>query len=171
MLSFSKMAKTFAAALISFAAGAVQFAIAADLTGQTTADFIRALAPKTRGLTVGTTAEQPTKDMHIEFAFNSAELTDQARAVLDQLGAALQSDQLKTFQFSMVGHTDAVGSPEYNLHLSEQRANAVRDYLIQTFQIDPSRLVSSGVGEDDLFDSAHPDSGTNRRVVIVNIGA
>ena len=160
-------------------------AYADDLQGQTKQDFIDALAPKTRGLTLsnnqgtqgtqGTTTEQtsaaPQKDMRIQFEFGSAKLTDSAKAVLNELGAALQSDQLAAYQFSLVGHTDAVGSDAANQKLSQARAASVKDYLIGQFHIDPARLESSGVGESDLADPSNPNSGVNRRVVITNIGS
>jgi OOP family OmpA-OmpF porin len=154
-----------------------------DLQGQTKQDFIDALAPKTRGLTLsnqgtqGTqettqqTSAAPQKDMRIQFEFGSAKLTDSAKAVLNELGAALQSDQLAAYQFSLVGHTDAVGSDAANLKLSQARATSVKDYLIGQFHIDPARLESSGVGESDLADPGNPNNGVNRRVVITNIGS
>jgi outer membrane protein OmpA-like peptidoglycan-associated protein len=144
-------------------------ALGDDLQGQTKQDFIDALTPVTRGLTVAT--EAPQKDMRIQFEFGSAALTASAQEVLDQLGSALQSDELSAFQFSLVGHTDAVGSDAANLELSQQRAQAVKDYLIGQFSIDPARLEASGAGEADLADPSDPNSGVNRRVVITNIGS
>src|SRR5215468_4167512 len=172
-------------ALLLGAAGVAPVALPAfadDLQGQTKQDFIDALAPKTRGLSLSnqgtqgtqgtqeTTSGAPQKDMHIQFEFGSAKLTASAKAVLDELGAALQSDQLAAYQFSLVGHTDAVGSDAANLKLSQARAASVKDYLVTQFHIDPVRLEASGVGESDLADPSHPNSGLNRRVVITNIG-
>jgi outer membrane protein OmpA-like peptidoglycan-associated protein len=159
------------AAVLFLGSVAVPVAQADDLQGQTKQDFIDALAPTTRGLTVATEQPKPQKDMRIQFEFGSAELTPSARQVLDELGAALQSDELSSFQFSLVGHTDAVGSDTANLELSERRAQSVKDYLIGQFQIDPVRLEASGVGEGDLADPSNPNSGINRRVVITNIGS
>src|SRR5204862_1751986 len=128
-------------------AGAVLFLSAAapvalpahadDMQGQTKQDFIDALAPKTRGLTLSNQGTQrtqettaaPQKDMRIQFEFGSAKLTEDAKKVLNELGAALQSDQLAAYQFSLVGHTDAVGSAGANLKLSQARAASVKDYL------------------------------------------
>ncbi len=149
--------------------GVVPIAHADDLQGQTRQDFIDALAPKTRGLTVAT--EAPQKDMRIQFEFGSAELTEGAKEVLNELGAALQSDELSAFQFSLVGHTDAVGSDAANLGLSEARAQTVKSYLMGQFDIDPARLEATGVGEMDLADPSDPNNGVNRRVVITNIGS
>jgi outer membrane protein OmpA-like peptidoglycan-associated protein len=149
--------------------GEVPVAHADDLQGQTRQDFIDALVPKTRGLTVAT--EAPQKDMRIQFEFGSADLTESAKQVLNELGAALQSDELSAFQFSLVGHTDAVGSDAANLALSEERAQAVKSYLTGQFDIAPARLEANGLGETDLADPNDPNSGVNRRVVITNIGS
>ena len=163
----------------SMAAPVALPAYADDMQGQTKQDFIDALAPKTRGLTLsnlGTQGTQettaaPQKDMRIQFEFGSAKLTESAKKVLDELGAALQSDQLAAYQFSLVGHTDAVGSDAANLKLSQARAASVKDYLIGQFHIDAARLEASGVGESDLADPGDPNNGINRRVVITNIGS
>jgi len=74
--------------------------------------------------------------MRIQFEFGSAALTDSARTVLNELGAALQSNELSSYQFSLVGHTDAVGSAAANLKLSQARAASVKGYLISQFHID-----------------------------------
>jgi outer membrane protein OmpA-like peptidoglycan-associated protein len=140
-----------------------------DLQGQTRQDFINALTPTTRGLSVSDGS--PHKDMRIQFEFGSAELTNSARAVLDELGAALQSNELSTFEFSLVGHTDAVGSETVNLELSKARAQAVKEYLIDKFKIGAERLQADGVGKSDLADPNNPTSGLNRRVVITNLGS
>src|SRR5262245_31172173 len=123
-------------------------AFADDLQGQTRQDFINALAPKTRGLSVE--SGTPHKDMRIQVEFGSAELTESAKSVLNELGAALQSDQLSAFEFSLVGHTDAVGSEAFNLDLSKARADAVKQYLTNKFNINADRLQADGVGKSDL---------------------
>jgi len=137
-------------------------------------DVLKPKAPLTRGIRPGEGPEQarpPTAaSVRVLFAFNSAELTDEAKAQLDQLGFALASDQLSQFKFMVEGHTDATGTPDYNQSLSERRARAVFDYLVARHGINPKRLVTVGRGEADLYDPAHPDSEVNRRVRIVNLG-
>lgn len=170
MTAFGRATINLALALGVMAGGAfVMPAIADDLQGQTRQDFIDQLAPKTRGLTVAN--DQPKMDMRIQFEFGSAGLTDSARQVLDELGAALQSSALAEFRFSLVGHTDAVGSEEYNLKLSQARARAVKDYLTRKFGIEQGRLQASGVGESDPVDPGDPEGALNRRVAITNLGS
>ena len=78
------------------------------------------------------------------FAFNSAELTlPQSR--LDQIAAALAADPSIT-DVDITGHADRLGSNEYNLKLSQQRADAVRTYLVGR-GIEGGRLKAYGRGE------------------------
>lgn len=150
---------------------------------QTSDDFIRALTPQlpsvtTRGIALGTGATAPAAapatapriNFQVEFEYNSTTLSPKAAAVLDELGKALVSRELASFRFELIGHTDAAGSAAYNLDLSRRRAAAVRDYLSGRFSIAADRLATIGRGEEQLLDPAHPNSGVNRRVEIVNIG-
>jgi outer membrane protein OmpA-like peptidoglycan-associated protein len=169
---------------------------AADLmTGMpTAADFIEALAPqpvaKTRGIrpkgdagmalapaapAYASAASAPASSAPgvdlpvVTFEFNSAQLTTQARQVLDQLSSALRSQDLAGSRILIEGHTDTVGGAEYNFGLSEQRAEAVGRYLASQ-QVDPSRLQILGKGESEPLD---PDgtAAINRRVRVVNLGS
>jgi outer membrane protein OmpA-like peptidoglycan-associated protein len=124
-----------------------------------------------RGLSVQIEpAPPPSMDFAVEFQLGSATLTPDAMSVLDQLGAALTSETLSPFAFNIAGHTDAAGPETFNLHLSEQRARAVEDYLAARFGIDRRRLNTIGMGESALLDSGNPFSQQNRRVEITNIG-
>jgi len=73
-------------------------------------------------------------------------------------------------KFIVAGHTDAKGGRDYNLKLSQRRADAVREMLISTFRIEPDRLIAVGLGEEQLQDPKNPDAGVNRRVQLLNIG-
>jgi OOP family OmpA-OmpF porin len=72
------------------------------------------------------------------------------------------------------GHTDSVGSDAYNLRLSNDRSNSVRQYLIKEFGVDASRLTSKGYGESRPIATNDTDEGRqkNRRVwaVLEEIG-
>lgn len=167
-------------------------AFAEDPTAE---DFIEALTPPVRGLQLGVSGsegggsgEQPTTgdqtqpvavteptaapsiDITVNFAFGSADLTDQARSLLYQLGTAMTSAELQAFKFQIAGHTDAVGSDGNNMTLSQRRAESVVNYLMQTFNIPAARLQSAGMGETHLLDPSNPSSGVNRRVEVINIG-
>src|SRR5437763_290901 len=55
------------------------------------------------------------------------------------------------------GHTDAVGTPDYNQKLSERRTDAARQYLISQHGIDGSRLIAKGFGKSQLLLPTDPD--------------
>jgi outer membrane protein OmpA-like peptidoglycan-associated protein len=110
--------------------------------------------------------------LNVEFETGSAGLTTGAVAALDNLGNALASLQASGFRFRIEGHTDTVGSDDYNRALSEQRADAVTIYLNRHFSIDRAHLQPVGMGKDHLL-VATPDQTAeprNRRVQVVNIG-
>ncbi len=116
-------------------------------------------------------SDQPNSvNVYINFAFNSAELTSDARITLDRLGTALRDPQLAPFAFTIAGHTDAVGGDAFNQKLSERRAESVRSYLIAQFGIAAERLTAKGYGETQLLDPANPEDGINRRVQVINVG-
>ena len=78
------------------------------------------------------------------FPFNSATL-NMPQQRLDEIAAALAADPSIT-DVDITGHADRLGSEQYNLRLSERRANAVRDYLVSR-GIDGARLKAYGRGE------------------------
>jgi outer membrane protein OmpA-like peptidoglycan-associated protein len=126
-----------------------------------------------RGLTPAFPAakDRPRKiDLEVNFAFDSAELLPEARRVLDELGAAMNSRQLLHKTFRIVGHTDGVGDAEYNRRLSQRRASAVRRYLVEKFGIEGGRLRADGRGASELLVPADPRSPANRRVEVIRTG-
>lgn len=123
-------------------------------------------APRTRGISLEP-VQPKAVSMGIRFEFDSARLTREARAQLTPLAQAITSPDLASERFVVEGHTDAVGSDEYNQWLSEQRAEAVKEFLVGEYQVDPNRIVTIGKGEAQLLNPDDPDSGANRRVQIV----
>ena len=112
--------------------------------------------------------DKPKVDIAIFFDYNSDVIGPKAVAAVNELGVALLSPTLKGSTIILNGHTDASGSPEYNLDLSHRRAQSVRKYLIQTFQIPPHQLLVAGFGFERLKRPDQPLSGENRRVEVVN---
>lgn len=108
-----------------------------------------------------------TVSLEIYFEFGSAKITRRARMQLAALGRALSSPQLAAYRYLIAGHTDVVGSDEYNLGLSQRRAVAVRDYLISAFPIDPPRLMTVGFGFQRLKRPDAPRAAVNRRVQVL----
>ena len=102
----------------------------------------------------------------IHFKKNSAELTDESRAGLDELGQVLGSDYLE-MRFIIGGHTDLDGDESVNGPLSQARADSARDYLVDNFKLDSDRLVAKGFGTADPLrdvEESAQDKLYNRRV-------
>ncbi len=118
-------------------------------------------------------AGAPSVSLSVQFATGSADLTPQAQQTLDQLGKALSSSDLAQYRFRIEGHTDTVGTPDYNQALSQQRADAVAAYLESKFGVSASRLQAVGMGEQGLLVPTPPNTPNdkNRRVNVVNLGA
>ncbi|MGH7120923.1 MAG: OmpA family protein [Acetobacteraceae bacterium] len=129
-------------------------------------------APPAAPAPAATTPAAPSVNLNVEFATDSAALTPAARQTLDSLGEALSSQQLAAYRFRIEGHTDTVGNPEYNLALSQRRADAVAAYLEQKFGISSTRLETVGMGEKGLLVPTPPNTPElkNRRVQVINIG-
>jgi len=101
------------------------------------------------------------------FDFDRDVLKDQGKAELHNLGEYIKSKGITVVDIDVIGHTDSMGSEEYNLRLSERRAMAVRDYLVAN-GIAAEIIDVSGEGELEPVASNDTDEGRakNRRVEI-----
>jgi outer membrane protein OmpA-like peptidoglycan-associated protein len=111
----------------------------------------------------------PKINLTIEFEYNSDRPTPVGEKQLVALAEALKDPSLKSFRYLLAGHTDARGSDDYNQRLSERRAQAVQQYLINTIKFEGARLSTVGFGKTRLIDTGDPASPRNRRVEIVNL--
>jgi OOP family OmpA-OmpF porin len=104
---------------------------------------------------------------NIEFVVDSATLTAEARASLDQVADAIKA-RPDVVSMSVIGHTDSTGSEGYNQKLSEQRANAVAAYLRSAGA--KSRFVTSGSGElQPIADNSTEEGRARNRRVELNV--
>ena len=110
--------------------------------------------------------EKPNVDLSIQFEFDSAKLLAESRPLLDNLAKAINSDKLRGFTFLVEGHTDIVGSADYNQKLSNQRALSVLAYLASK-GVSKERLKALGKGSTELLMPDKPDAAENRRVRII----
>jgi len=101
----------------------------------------------------------------VTFAFDSADINAQFYPVLDKVAATLTEFDKTVIE--VAGHTDSVGSAEYNQQLSERRANSVSAYLASR-GVSKARVVTVGAGEDHPIASNETEEGRaqNRRVEI-----
>ncbi|MDH3226336.1 MAG: OmpA family protein [Thermoleophilia bacterium] len=99
----------------------------------------------------------------VVFDFGSAELREEATPVLRKLAKLVRNVGRRTL---IGGHTDAIGPAAYNLSLSEERAKAVRRFLVQEAKVSPLLLTAVGFGESAPLDTNDTPLGRqrNRRV-------
>jgi OmpA-OmpF porin, OOP family len=133
------------------------------------------LVPATYPPSVGTTAPPPAapppaaREFTVYFDFNKATLKPEARTIVQQAAAAAKQGQMP--HIGVTGHTDTVGSANYNQSLSERRADAVRKQLIAD-GVSADEITAKGVGKTEL---AVPTADgvkepRNRRAVITEGG-
>lgn len=103
-------------------------------------------------------------ELVVRFELNRAELTAEARQSLDRLRGVLTDPRFSQWKIDLAGHTDASGAEGYNQRLSERRAEAVRDYLVEHVGVAPARTNVAGYGRSALLDREWPLDGANRRV-------
>jgi outer membrane protein OmpA-like peptidoglycan-associated protein len=134
--------------------------------------------PTTRSLSVGErekvasiAADKPKIDLEINFEFNSDRISKAAMPTVEALAKALDSAALKGSTVLVAGYTDAKGSEEYNQGLSERRAAAVKQILVDKFGIAADNLMTVGYGETHLKNASQPNAAENRRVGIVNMAS
>jgi OOP family OmpA-OmpF porin len=108
--------------------------------------------------------------VEVEFNFNSAVIKPSSYRTVGAIADALHNPILLGYGFLVIGHTDSVGGRMYNIGLSQRRAEAIRNALIDPFGVNPAVLEAVGLGEEQLRDPKHPTSGVNRRVQLVNVG-
>jgi OOP family OmpA-OmpF porin len=106
--------------------------------------------------------------MAIEFAFDSAKLSDSDMAQLDGLVPVLTNPKVSFIGGMIEGYTDSMGSEDYNMGLSQRRADSVVKYLSSRGVNLDGRFTAKGYGEADPVASNDTKEGRaqNRRVVV-----
>jgi NitT/TauT family transport system substrate-binding protein len=115
-----------------------------------------------------TKGEAPLATQHrsIYFDPNSARMSLDSRAVVDEIGG-----QMRAYENTVVeieGNTDSTGSRPYNMQLSRQRADAVKQYLMDKYGFPAARMRTAGNGPDKPIDNNDTPDGRekNRRTDI-----
>jgi outer membrane protein OmpA-like peptidoglycan-associated protein len=146
---------------------AVAVADSADTTASTAPLFVVDPTTSVMELERAILDQDLLRTTSVVFEFNRAEIMPASASVLNTLGIVLQRHP--GVRLEVAGHTDAQGPDEYNLQLSLRRANAVRDYLLGNYTIDPTRLIARGYGETRPIadDATATGRAMNRRVEFV----
>ncbi|MCP3960334.1 MAG: OmpA family protein [bacterium] len=107
-------------------------------------------------------------DEAVQFGFDRADLSDEARAALDDFAAGVKSRNEDVY-IEIQGHTDSVGPESYNQKLGLERAEAVRRYLSreQGFALHRISVISYGESEPMVANDNRENRSKNRRVLLV----
>ncbi len=108
--------------------------------------------------------EQRNQTLEINFDFDQAIVKDEYQDEIEEFADFMH--EYNNTRATIEGHTDSVGTDEYNQALSERRANAVRNELIMRYGIAASRLTAIGFGESQPVASNNTAAGRaqNRRI-------
>lgn len=111
--------------------------------------------------------ETVLSDDKVRFAFNRADLGEEAAAALNEFATQLKSENRNVY-IEIQGHTDNVGSEDYNFKLGEERAEAVRRYLSkQGIPLHKMAVISYGESAPVAENTDRQGRAQNRRVVLV----
>ncbi len=124
--------------------------------------------PRFRLRGISAEARPPEIAINIFFKSGSVEVADDfSKKQMAEAGKALSSEILGPYRFEIAGHTDSVGSEAYNRDLSEKRARALKQYLMDQYHVAENRLETIGYGESQPVADNETEQGRarNRRVV------
>lgn len=112
--------------------------------------------------------QQSFSEDRVRFKLDSYELTNDAKAALDEFATRVKQMDGGIFM-EIQGHTDDTGSSEHNDRLGQQRAEAVRRYLSRQHQLPLGRMSTISYGDTLPIESNRTRAGRerNRRVVVV----
>jgi OOP family OmpA-OmpF porin len=111
----------------------------------------------------------PTFTVSIDFDSDTPVVRPSSYETVGRIADALVQASLLPYNFLIVGHTSSDGKREANVMLSQRRADAIRDSLVNTFKISSKRVQTLGLGEEQFIDQAHPTSPVNLQIQIVTI--
>ncbi len=106
----------------------------------------------------------------VHFAFDRSDLSSEDRGILDRMAGCLKS--VRGVGLLVEGHCDERGTTEYNLHLGERRAEAVKKYLVN-LGMNPGSIRTTSYGKERPLCTEHTEScwARNRRGVVKAEGA
>jgi peptidoglycan-associated lipoprotein len=107
-------------------------------------------------------------DEKVKFGFDTADLSPEAQAAVDEFAAKIKADNQNVY-IEIQGHTDNVGSKKYNEELGLLRAESVRRYLNQKhgFPLHKINVISYGESVAVADNSTRAGRSQNRRVALV----
>jgi OOP family OmpA-OmpF porin len=128
-------------------------------------------APLKRPLIAPDLLKLPQFTAEINFDEDAAVVRPESYRTLGRIADTLYHPSLLGYKFLIVGHTLSTGRRDNNLTLSQRRADVIREVLINTFKISPKRLVTIGLGEEQMLDAARPAAPINQSIQVATVGA
>jgi OmpA-OmpF porin, OOP family len=111
----------------------------------------------------------PHINVAVQFNPDTPVIRPESYSLLGRIADALYDPALMSSAFLIVGRTESAGKRDYNLMLSQRRAEAIRDALVTTFKVSSKRLMAVGLGEEQLPDADHPKAAVNQQALIVTV--
>lgn len=111
----------------------------------------------------------PTFNVDISFDVDTPIVQPESYQTVGRIADALVHSSLLPYTILVVGHIEANGKREANAILSQRRADAIREILVNTFKISAKRIQSVGLGEEQLLDYARPVSPVNNQIQIMTL--
>ncbi|WP_249119796.1 MULTISPECIES: OmpA family protein [unclassified Bradyrhizobium] len=111
----------------------------------------------------------PSFNVDIQFDTDTPIVRPESYQTIGRLADTLVNSALLNYTFLIVGHVESTGRRDHNVFLSQRRADAVRDILVNTFKISAKRLQSVGLGEEQLLDPARPNGPANAQTQIMTL--
>jgi outer membrane protein OmpA-like peptidoglycan-associated protein len=111
----------------------------------------------------------PGFTVDIQFDTDTPIVRPESYQAIGRIADALVNSTLLPYGFLIVGHIESTGRRDNNVLLSQRRADAVRDILVNTFKISSKRLQAVGLGEEQLLDPARPNAPVNTQTQIMTV--
>jgi len=111
----------------------------------------------------------PTINLDIQFDVDTPIVQPASYQTLGRIADALVHSSMLPYGVLIVGHTESNGRRENNVILSQRRADAIRDMLVNTFKIATKRVQSVGLGEEQFIDQVRPNAPVNNQIQIVTL--
>ncbi|MFB6415320.1 MULTISPECIES: OmpA family protein [Bradyrhizobium] len=124
--------------------------------------------PVNRPLIAPDLAQLPAFNAQIQFDADTPIIQPASYQTVGRIADALVHSSLLPYTFLIVGHVESNSKTrEANAILSQRRADAIRDVLVNTFKISTKRLHPIGLGEEQFLDRAKPTSAVNGQLQIL----
>ena len=105
----------------------------------------------------------------VQFDTDTPIVRPESYQTLGKLADTLVNASLLNYTFLIVGHVESGARRDHNVFLSQRRADAIRDILVNTFKISAKRLQTVGLGEEQLLDPARPNGPVNAQTQIMTL--